>query len=171
MITIQQIKALEQKVNKAVELISLLKKENDVLKNTLEISQSRMKELENLVAQFKNEQAEIEKGIMNTLSKLNQLEDDVSEPDERQGENRAINGDEESVSSLQQVQNDQNPSMDEAEESENRDMNGTDMFSDNSTVEDNGENATPDESGEKEKKDNPDAPDGESGDEAELDIF
>ena len=79
MINLEQIQALEKKINNAVELISILKRENTALKRTIESSQKRVQDLENLVNQFKNEQFEIEKGILNALTKLDELEDDITD--------------------------------------------------------------------------------------------
>ena len=79
MINLEQIQALEKKINNAVELISILKRENTALKRTIESSQKRVQDLENLVNQFKNEQFEIEKSILNALTKLDELEDDITD--------------------------------------------------------------------------------------------
>ncbi len=79
MVSLEQIRILENKITKACELIGLLKKENATLVRAVESSQKRMSELELYVNQFKNEQVEIESGIMKVLAKLDELEDDVSE--------------------------------------------------------------------------------------------
>ena len=80
MITLKQIKLLEAKVIKAVELISTLQNENSTLKGTLDSSQEKMKELENLVSQFKNDQNEIEQSVLRVLDNLDKLEDQLAEP-------------------------------------------------------------------------------------------
>jgi len=77
MITIEQIRLLEQKVHKAVKHIDLLKKENSALNSKLEHYQNRIDELEKLIESFKKDQSEIEKGIITALDELNQLEDDL----------------------------------------------------------------------------------------------
>ncbi|MBN2736782.1 MAG: cell division protein ZapB [Spirochaetales bacterium] len=77
MINLDQIQILENKVNHAVEIINRLTKENKALKRTIENSQSRMQELESLLDQFKNEQDQIEKGILNALHQLDHLEDSL----------------------------------------------------------------------------------------------
>ena len=83
MITIEQIKTLEEKINKAVDLIDRLREENSTLRSTLESTQDRMKGLEKMVDDFKNGQAAIEKGIINAIKKLDVLEDVVlAEKDE-----------------------------------------------------------------------------------------
>jgi len=82
MIRLEQIQLLEKKINKALDIISLLKQENHALKSTIQKSQERMAEMENLLEQFKGEQNRIEAGILSALDKLDQLEDQVSEGDE-----------------------------------------------------------------------------------------
>lgn len=85
MIKLEQIQLLEKKIDNAVEVIELLKRENQALKNTLNKSQMKMGELENLLEQFKGEQNKIEAGIISALSKLDHLEDEVSEIKEPEG--------------------------------------------------------------------------------------
>jgi chromosome segregation ATPase len=79
MITLEQILLLESKINKAVVVISTLKEENNVLKKTLESSQTRIQELENLVGDFKADQEAIEKGLLNAIAKLDKLEQEVED--------------------------------------------------------------------------------------------
>lgn len=79
MVRLEQIQLLEKKINKAVDIINILKQENRALKSTIQKSQDRMAELENLLEQFKGEQNRIEEGILSALNKLDQLEDQVSE--------------------------------------------------------------------------------------------
>jgi chromosome segregation ATPase len=81
MISLEQIRILEQKVNKAVGVVSRLQEENRVLRRTLESSQAKMLELESLVNTFKQDQKEIEKGIVGVLDKLDRLEDEICETD------------------------------------------------------------------------------------------
>ena len=80
MITLEQIKLLEAKVTKAVELITMLRDENSTLKGTLDSSQEKMQELENLVGQFKNDQNEIEQSVLRALDNLDKLEDQLAGP-------------------------------------------------------------------------------------------
>ncbi len=75
MVSLDQIRQLEDKVNRAVEIIRVLKEENRTLRRTVEGSRARMKELEDLVRVFKNDQAEIERGLVSAIRKLDQLED------------------------------------------------------------------------------------------------
>jgi hypothetical protein len=74
MISLEQIRLLEQKVTSAVELIRVLKEENATLRRGLDSAQRRMKELETLVEGFKTDQREIETAIVRTLRNLDDLE-------------------------------------------------------------------------------------------------
>lgn len=78
MISLEQIRLLEKKVSAAVHLIEVLKEENKMLKRTIESSQKRMQELEELVTAFKNDQTAIEASVLNAIQKLDVLEDEVS---------------------------------------------------------------------------------------------
>ncbi len=75
MISLEQIRLLESKITRAIELIRVLKEENSTLRKGLESAQKRMKELESLVDGFKTDQKEIESAIVRTLAHLDELED------------------------------------------------------------------------------------------------
>ena len=77
MLNLDQIKQLEARVSKAIELMQTLKDENDLLKLELHDRQKRIEELENIVLVFKNDQAKIEEGIVNALNHLSAFEDTV----------------------------------------------------------------------------------------------
>lgn len=77
MLNLDQIKQLESRVSKAIDLIRTLKDENDLLKLELDDRQRRIEELENIVLVFKNDQAKIEEGIINALNHLSAFEDTV----------------------------------------------------------------------------------------------
>ncbi|MEW5814135.1 MAG: cell division protein ZapB [Spirochaetota bacterium] len=79
MVTLEQIRRLDGKVQKAVRLISELRKENGTLKQKLEDYRSRIEEMEVLISKFKSDQNEIEQGILNALQQLDKLEDSVAE--------------------------------------------------------------------------------------------
>ena len=78
MISLEQIRLLEQKVTSAVELIRVLKEENATLRRGLDSAQRRMKELETLVEGFKTDQKEIESVIVRTLHNLDDLEESAA---------------------------------------------------------------------------------------------
>jgi FtsZ-binding cell division protein ZapB len=75
MISLEQIRLLEGKITRAIELIRVLKDENATLRRGLDSAQKRMKELESLVDGFKADQKEIESVIVRTLRHLEDLED------------------------------------------------------------------------------------------------
>ena len=77
MLNLDQIKQLETRVSKAIELMQTLKDENDLLKLELHDREKRIEELENIVLVFKNDQAKIEEGIINALNHLSAFEDTV----------------------------------------------------------------------------------------------
>ncbi len=79
MITLEQVRQLETRVKRAVELIDTLRGENKALKERLEKSERRLRELETLVNGFRDDQDQIEQGIRDILAQLNALEDDINE--------------------------------------------------------------------------------------------
>ena len=81
MISLEQIRSLEERVHTAVTRIRTLAAENATLKQRLQSQEERIAELETLVAAFKRDQDEIEAGIMAALRHLDDLEDTMSEPD------------------------------------------------------------------------------------------
>jgi len=80
MITLEQIRLLESKITRALELIRVLKDENSTLRKGLESAQRRMRELETLVDGFKTDQKEIESVIVRTLHNLDELEESAAAP-------------------------------------------------------------------------------------------
>ena len=78
MITLEQIRLLESKITRALELIRVLKDENTTLRKGLESAQRRMRELETLVDGFKTDQKEIESVIVRTLHNLDELEESAA---------------------------------------------------------------------------------------------
>jgi len=79
MIRIEQIRELENKVHAAVSRIHALSNENDRLKESLQGYEARINDLQEQVAAFKNDQDEIEAGIVAALEHLDALEDGVGE--------------------------------------------------------------------------------------------
>jgi DNA repair ATPase RecN len=89
MITVEQIKNLDNKVQAAVNRISTLKGENASLKGKLDEYQKRIGELEVMIERFKKDQQEIEDGILRALEQLDHLEDsdqDSAVPEQDAGE-------------------------------------------------------------------------------------
>ncbi|MDX9800920.1 MAG: cell division protein ZapB [Spirochaetia bacterium] len=81
MLSLEQIKRLEEKVFKAVELIKALKEENNLLKSELGSANSRIDELEVIISDFRNNQSEIEEGIIKAIRQLEDL-DNISVSEE-----------------------------------------------------------------------------------------
>jgi len=77
MISLEQVRSLESRVEKAVSLIASLRTENASLRSGLATADSRVAELENLVLDFQKDQARIEEGIIEALRKLDSFEDSV----------------------------------------------------------------------------------------------
>ena len=77
MISLEQVRALESCVGKAVSLIASLREENASMRSGLAAAESRVAELEGLVAAFQKDQARIEEGIVEALRKLDSFEDSV----------------------------------------------------------------------------------------------
>jgi peptidoglycan hydrolase CwlO-like protein len=62
-----------------VELIRSLKDENKTLRRAVNAAQTRMRELEKLVGDFKSDQQEIEQCILRALENLDRLEEEVTD--------------------------------------------------------------------------------------------
>ena len=75
MLTLDQVRALEARVEKAVGLIAALRGENSSLRASLADAEKRVAELEVLVEEFQKDQARIEEGIVEALRKLDAFED------------------------------------------------------------------------------------------------
>lgn len=80
MLTVEQVRSLDEKVRMAVDLIDSLKKENSVLKNKLDEYKQKVDQLEDVVDSFKLDQLEIEEGIKDVLTQLDKLEDQITAP-------------------------------------------------------------------------------------------
>lgn len=84
MISLEQVRALEARVEKAVAFIASLRTENASLKDGLleaelrtEAAEARTAELEGLIKEFQKDQERIEEGIVQALRKLDAFEDVV----------------------------------------------------------------------------------------------
>ncbi len=79
MISLEQVRALESRVEKAVALIASLRAENASMRSGLAAAEKRVAELEGLVGDFQKDQARIEESIVEALRKLDSFEDAVHE--------------------------------------------------------------------------------------------
>lgn len=77
MLSLEQVHALEARVEKAVNLIGALRAENNSLRSGLTAAEGRVAELEGLIREFQADQARIEEGIVHALKKLDAFEDAV----------------------------------------------------------------------------------------------
>lgn len=77
MLNLDQVRLLENRVEKAVSKIQSLTAENAQLRSQLSGSQTHINELEGLVRSFKDDQGRIEEGILNALDRLSAFEDSV----------------------------------------------------------------------------------------------
>jgi TolA-binding protein len=75
MVSLEQIKLLESKVTKTIDYVKKVTEEKQQLKEKLDSYQKRIDELEVLILQFKQDQNEIEDGILSALDRLNKFED------------------------------------------------------------------------------------------------
>ena len=104
MITLDQIKQLDIKVRKAIDIINSLTNENKMLQNKLDEYQLRIEELEILIDSFKEDQGEIENGIIDALNQLEIIDDDSktsdqdSDEQDKEQENLKVKSDDESES-------------------------------------------------------------------------
>jgi chromosome segregation ATPase len=74
---LENVKVLESKVDKEIDLAKRLMEENDQLREKVDLYQKRVEDLESLIQAFKEEQNAIENGILSALNRLNQFEDAV----------------------------------------------------------------------------------------------
>ncbi len=89
MITLEQMRLLEAKIGKAVEMIRSLKEENKTMRRAVNSAQGRMRDLEKLVDNFKSDQQEIEQCVVRALDNLDRLEEEVAEKKGRRAETKA----------------------------------------------------------------------------------
>lgn len=97
MITLEQVRLLDQKVNDAVELIDSLRTENRMLNDKLESYQNKISELEILLSSLKDGQSEVEIGFQKALETLSGIDEaegraaaSVAEASETSEENEAV---------------------------------------------------------------------------------
>jgi hypothetical protein len=74
MLSLEQVRLLDEKVARTVEYVGRLSAENAALRKKLDATQKRIDELEVFVSLFKEEQGRIEDGILSALDRLSQFE-------------------------------------------------------------------------------------------------
>ena len=78
MITLEQVKLLEEKVESLISVVKSLYIERDSLKGTLTQKEKRLEELESTLHSFEIAQAKIEESVMSTLNQLDVFESSVT---------------------------------------------------------------------------------------------
>jgi len=79
MLNLEQVRLLEERVQRVISRTGELQRENRDLREKLEGYQERIQELEAHIEQFSSNQAEIEQGVLNALQRLDEVEDAVVE--------------------------------------------------------------------------------------------
>lgn len=82
MISRDQIHRLESKVQKAVEYIDRLKKENERLRGSLAAYETRIDELELRIDEIRADQSEIERGVLSALDQLERVDEQADDDTE-----------------------------------------------------------------------------------------
>ena len=77
MISLEQIRILEQKVESALARLKELQNENAVLKHENTELKTQVNELNETCSRFEQEEGKIEQGILHVLNRLNTMEDTV----------------------------------------------------------------------------------------------
>jgi chromosome segregation ATPase len=85
MLSLDQVRSLEARVEKALAYIDELTDENAGLRERLGGYEMRIKDLEILVRDFQQDQGRIEEGILSALEKLHAFEDSASPKAESEG--------------------------------------------------------------------------------------
>ena len=100
MISVEQIKQLQAKVQSAVDVIHKLRSENSLLASKLSGYEKRIEELEVFIESYKRDQSSIEEGIVAALKKLDSLEESVLSDSNNDSVDQEKEKEEESVDSV-----------------------------------------------------------------------
>lgn len=80
MVTLDQVRALEARIDKALAAIDRLTSENSALRETVARETARAADLEKTIEEHRRDQARIEQGILHALERLNAFEDAILDP-------------------------------------------------------------------------------------------
>ncbi len=83
--TLEQLRQLQQKIDKLITNAQHLKEENAVLKRKLASYEKRVAELETHFSTVQQDQGEMERTILEALDSLDRLEDEIKQPDAASG--------------------------------------------------------------------------------------
>ena len=78
MISLEQVKLLEEKVESLISVVKSLYGERNALKETVAQREGRIEELEAVIRSFEVAQAKIEESVMSTLNQLDVFESSVA---------------------------------------------------------------------------------------------
>jgi chromosome segregation ATPase len=79
MSTLDNVKLLEAKIEKAIEVIKQLTEENRKLRDKTIVLQEKINDLEFTVLSYKEDQQHIESGIQSVMDRLNQLDESLGQ--------------------------------------------------------------------------------------------
>jgi len=80
MISLDQVQALETRVEKAIAAIDRLRSENATLRESAAREKKRAADIERTIEEFRRDQTRIEQGILHALERLNAFEDAIQDP-------------------------------------------------------------------------------------------
>ncbi|NLJ46425.1 MAG: cell division protein ZapB [Treponema sp.] len=80
MITLEQVQALEARIEKALAAIDRLSSENAALRDSAAREKRRAADLERAIEEYRKDQERIEQGILHALERLNAFEDAIQDP-------------------------------------------------------------------------------------------
>ena len=98
MITIEQVKLLEEKVESLINVVKSLYRERDLLKGTVAQNEKRIEELESVLHSFEISQAKIEESVMNALNQLDVFENSVTQDSSTISSSREVEAGDSSLS-------------------------------------------------------------------------
>ena len=75
MVTLEQVKLLDQRITRTIEYVKKVTDENILLKGKMDSYKKRINELEKANQQFKDDQSQIEEKFMSAFNRLNEIED------------------------------------------------------------------------------------------------
>ena len=75
MVTLEQVKLLDQRITRTIDFVKKVSGENALLKGKQNSYKKRIAELEKLIQQFKDDQGQIEEKFLSAFNRLNEIED------------------------------------------------------------------------------------------------
>ena len=75
MVTLEQVKLLDQRITRTIEHVKKVTDENALLKGKQDSYKKRINELEKTIQQFKDDQGQIEEKFLSAFNRLDEIED------------------------------------------------------------------------------------------------